>query len=546
MSRFAREIKLVLVCLLSYTLCASSALQPMAVYAATVQTQQEADEEYEAASQDEVASQDDAVADDASSDGVTVWTGDDANAARPDEDSSFGFDDGLDLDSEAAAEGEPAEDVDIDAADIAADAENSWRYENGERRGDLTDDNAVDLTVDAQSMHDIPVGAKAQGIDVSGWQGNIDWQSVKNAGIDFAIIKIGNINAKENNCWYTDSCFQRNISECERLGIPYGVYAYSYAKNASEAAAGAKQLVALLKGHSPTLPVYIDLEDDSTLSYVNGYVATNDHSANMNHLDYGATRSNQAAIAKAFCNQVSAAGHTPGIYSGASWFKSILTDSCFSTSGWNIWTAQYWYGSRYDQSTDLAPQYPSKYDCWQYSSLATVPGISGNVDINYWYGPLWGNDGKQHVVYSSHVAELGWLSQVKDGATAGTTGQSRALEALKVEILNAECSGSVEIKSHVANIGWQGWSSTMGGTTGRALQMEAIQLRLTGELAQKYDIYYRVHAANFGWMGWAKNGASAGSEGLSCRLEAVQVVLVTKGGSAPGSTNTPFRLSSGC
>ena len=537
MKRFSHRIKPSLVCLLTYVLCASSILQPMAIYAVTAQAQQASSSEDETTTQDDATSQGDAAVDDSVADNTTVWTGDDANASRPDEDDAFGFDDGVDagVDDDATVDEEPAEDVDTGAAVDSSSVANSWRYENGERRSDLQDDNAVDLSVDAQAMHSLPSNAKAQGIDVSGYQKNIDWQQVKNAGIDFAIIKIGNIDASENDGWYTDSCFQRNISECERLGIPYGVYAYSYAKSAGEAQNGANHVIALLKGHHPTLPVYIDLEDDSTLNYANGYKATSDHSANMNHLDYNASRSNQAAIARAFCDQVSAAGYTPGVYSGASWFKSILTDSCFSTSGWNIWTAQYWYGKSYNQALSESPQYPSKYDCWQYSSLATVPGISGNVDINYWYSSLSNNGGKQHVACTPHVANLGWLSRVQDGATAGTTGRSLALEALKVEVINAEYSGSVQINAHVSDIGWQGWKTSTGGTTGQAKQMEAVRLQLTGDLAQHYDIYYRVHAADFGWMGWAKNGESAGSEGYAKRLEAVQVVLVKKGQSGPTS-----------
>jgi uncharacterized protein YjdB len=75
----------------------------------------------------------------------------------------------------------------------------------------------------------------------------------------------------------------------------------------------------------------------------------------------------------------------------------------------------------------------------------------------------------------------------------------------------------------------------MSGTSGRGLRLEAIQIKLTGEMANQYDVYYRVHAQNFGWLGWAKNGASAGTEGYGYRLEGIQIVLVKKGGSAPAS-----------
>ena len=71
--------------------------------------------------------------------------------------------------------------------------------------------------------------------------------------------------------------------------------------------------------------------------------------------------------------------------------------------------------------------------------------------------------------------------------------------------------------------------------------MEAIQIELTGALATQYDVYYRVHAQTFGWLDWACNGASAGSAGYAKRLEAIQIVLVPKGGKAPGSTAAPYK-----
>jgi uncharacterized protein YjdB len=81
----------------------------------------------------------------------------------------------------------------------------------------------------------------------------------------------------------------------------------------------------------------------------------------------------------------------------------------------------------------------------------------------------------------------------------------------------------------------------MAGTSGKSKRLEAIRIKLTGEIAEHYDVYYRVHAQTFGWMGWAKNGEAAGTAGYSKRLEAIQIVLVPKGGKAPGSTANSFR-----
>ena len=361
MNRFKRVIKAAVAIALTYVLCASALLQPMAVYAATLQAQQPAAETTGGSSTqgdsagDASGDADDEAGKDAGSAGAAQDGETPADAADEDEKA----------DGEDAAVPESLDTEDEQAADdaVIGDSEaNSWRYQNGELRSDLRDDNATDLGIESRSMHEMPEGATMQGIDVSGYQKDIDWQKVKDAGIDFAILKIGNINARETDGWYTDSYFQRNVTECERLGIPYGVYAYSYAKNAGDAVKGANHIIALLKGHNPTLPVYLDLEDDS--------IKDTDH----------------AAIAKAFCSTISAAGYAPGIYASAGWFKNILTDPCFSNSGWGIWTAQYWYGQRYDASLGLGPEYPAKFDCWQYSFHGSVPGVSGDVDVDYYYG----------------------------------------------------------------------------------------------------------------------------------------------------------------
>ena len=151
------------------------------------------------------------------------------------------------------------------------------------------------------------------------------------------------------------------------------------------------------------------------------------------------------------------------------------------------------------------------------------------------------------VSYRAHVAGIGWQGAVSDGAAAGTTGQGRALEALSGSVSwYGHGSSSLEVRAHVSNVGWQGWTSGAAGTTGRSLAVEALQLRLSGEAASSYDVWYRVHCADYGWLGWAKDGASAGTVGLSKAVQAVQVVLVPKGGAAPGPVGGAFRGAGEC
>ncbi len=138
----------------------------------------------------------------------------------------------------------------------------------------------------------------------------------------------------------------------------------------------------------------------------------------------------------------------------------------------------------------------------------------------------------------AHVANIGW--QGFTTGVAGTTGRSLSIEALNFSVANNP-GGSVQCSAHVANIGWQGFTSGTAGTTGRSLRMEAVKIRLTGTLAEKYDVYYRVHSQDFGWLGWAKNGDAAGTEGYSKRAEAIEVRLVAKGAKAPGSSANAFK-----
>ena len=145
--------------------------------------------------------------------------------------------------------------------------------------------------------------------------------------------------------------------------------------------------------------------------------------------------------------------------------------------------------------------------------------------------------------YQVHIQTYGdnqgW---VYNGALAGTTGEAKRLEEVKIQIIpknTVETAASINYRVHRQTYGWETkWAKdgSVSGTTGQAKRLEAIRIRLTGELAQHYDIYYRVHAQTFGWMGWAKNGESAGTAGYGKRLEAIQIMLVKKGAAAPGAT----------
>ena len=257
---------------------------------------------------------------------------------------------------------------------------NSWRYDNGQSISESlsSDDEGISLL----SLDALPNGATAQGIDVSEHQGRIDWEAVKASGIDFAILRVGF--AAPSFGGRVDYQFNRNISECERLGIPYGVYIYSYAWNDQQAADEAALVISCLAGHNPRLPVYYDLEDNSIIA--------NGRQAGI------------ASRAQVFCNSISAAGFKPGIYANLNWFNNILTDPVFKSSAWDHWIAQY----------NWRCDYTGKYSFWQYASDGRVPGISGNVDMNYAYVDVslyyWQlKDGAWYYANADGKAYTGWL-----------------------------------------------------------------------------------------------------------------------------------------
>ena len=403
--------------------------------------------------------------------------------------------------------------------------ENSFRYQNGEPIHQVqTYSRAASYPyawekVNGKYMNSIGQvieGATKKGIDVSHHQGTIDWQKVKNDGIDFAIIRCG---YGGNYTSYDDRQWQRNVSECERLGIPYGVYLYSYSENVEDAKSEAAHVLRLLKGHNPTYGVYYDLEDEGTTGLVSNTTI--------------------GTIAKTFCDQVSASGYKVGIYASKYWWQSKLTSSVFKNEKWSKWVAQY----------NTSCTYEGTYDIWQCTSEGSVNGISGYVDLNFWMSD---SDLTENAVSvsdrnilsgSAHMQTYGWLDSVQNGSVIGVTGESKRMEAYKITIGSGYGDLGVRYTSFVENKGWQSYvtSGQTSGTTGQSKAIQAVKIELTGTQANKYDIYYRAHVQTYGWLGWAKNGAAAGTTGYEKRLEAIQIAVVPKGSAAPGSTSNAYK-----
>lgn len=194
-------------------------------------------------------------------------------------------------------------------------------------------------------------GLIAKGIDVSQHNSRINWAEVQKEGIDFVILRLGWVGNKENHT--LDTYFKENYESCVRLGIPVGVYVYSYCENEETVKSAAKWTAEQLKGKKITYPVFIDMEDSQ-----------------IENLDVQTLTD----ISKTFCEELKTSGYSKvGIYANKNWLVNKLDVS--QLSKYSIWLAHY------TDKTD----YSGKYDMWQYTSSGTVNGIIGNVDMNYSY-----------------------------------------------------------------------------------------------------------------------------------------------------------------
>lgn len=194
------------------------------------------------------------------------------------------------------------------------------------------------------------------GIDVSKYQGKIDWETVKKQ-IDFAILSLGWIGNKNNHT--VDPQFERNYTECKRLGIPLGVYVYNYCNNEENVKAGANWVIKNLKGRELELPVYIDMEDETIKNY---------------------GRDKLTNICIEFNTIIEKSGYWAGVYANKDWFDNYLNKNQIKNK-YTTWIATY------NNAVDL---YKGEYDMWQNTSKAKINGISGNVDTNYMYRDLIG------------------------------------------------------------------------------------------------------------------------------------------------------------
>ncbi|HIW73106.1 MAG TPA: LysM peptidoglycan-binding domain-containing protein [Firmicutes bacterium] len=192
--------------------------------------------------------------------------------------------------------------------------------------------------------------ATYQGIDVSTFQGTIDWERVKAASVDFAIIRASY--GWEDRERQVDVRFHQNAKGAEAAGIPFGAYHYSYAATVEDAHKEADFFLEVIRGYRLAYPVAYDLENRAQTALGQDAVT---------------------AIAQAWCDDLRAAGYYPIVYSNLSFIRNYLTEEFRQKN--ELWIAQY----------NSTPTYGSPFGIWQYTSGGTVDGITGRVDRDLSY-----------------------------------------------------------------------------------------------------------------------------------------------------------------
>ncbi len=196
-------------------------------------------------------------------------------------------------------------------------------------------------------------GTSVMGIDVSKWNGSIDWSAVKNSGVSYVIIRCG-YRGSSQGALIEDSTYRTNIKGAIDAGLNVGVYFFTQAVDEVEAVEEASMVLELVSGYRISYPIFLDVEASG---------------GRADSLD----KATRTAVCKAFCETIQGAGYTAGIYANKTWLTEKIDTGALG--GYKIWLAQY----------AATPTYTGKYDIWQYSESGRVSGISGDVDLNTSY-----------------------------------------------------------------------------------------------------------------------------------------------------------------
>lgn len=309
------------------------------------------------------------------------------------------------------------EQTEITPTEAEVQIPNSFRYKDGEpiKASDRANDRDIMTLSDIQLLSGAsgypsfsygPCAGSdaAKGVDVSSYQGNIDWGKVKLSGVNFAIIRCG---TGQNN----DSYFAANVNGCKSAGVRFGVYYYSYATDPAQGVADAQRVISQLRNAGVSagdlgFPIYYDLEDEGK----NG-------SRSVIHL----SASQKAELTKNFVNTLHNAGYpNVGVYSSLNWWRNYLTDAYFNSSGLFRWVAHWTYsGLGYGYSDSPFSDFRSRGDVWQFSDSGRISGISTDVDLDYSYYNMINSssEGSMFRLYNPNSGEHFYTASSNEGNT---------------------------------------------------------------------------------------------------------------------------------
>lgn len=239
----------------------------------------------------------------------------------------------------------------------------------------------------------------AKGIDVSVWQGDIDFAKVKANGIDFVIIRAGYGSLTSQK----DKYFEQNYSRAKAAGLHVGAYWYSYAQSEADAKREAQTCVAVLEGKQFDYPIFFDLEEKSQINKGQAFCS---------------------ALITAFCNEMEKNGYFAGFYTSLSYAMNVVTETV--RNRYAFWVAQ-WAGKC---------TYSGQYGIWQYSSNGSVSGISGRVDMDYAY-----------VDYPTTIKNSGFNGYSKSSTT-------KSVDELAQEVLAGSWGNGEDRKNRLTAAGY--------------------------------------------------------------------------------------------
>lgn len=339
-----------------------------------------------------------------------------------------------------------------------------------------------------------------KGIDVSSYQTDINWETARNSDINFAILRCGYGDNVEKQ---DDKKFKRNVAECERLGIPYGVYLYSYALSEEQKQSEIEHVLRLLEGTNPKYPVYLDVEDNSQIEMGKEWITN---------------------MCVNFCENLKSKGYKTGIYANQNWLTNYIdTDRL---NDYEIWIAN--YGNNNGDLHEL--NYTGRYQIHQYTSIGKIDGINGNVDMNVCYVDyLEGNDvqpleptlDKIDVIYQTYTNGR-WQPNVKN------TEDYAGVFGLTVTGVYANLSeGNIIYKVHTKNGKWLPEVTNRNDYAGiLGKNIDGLMMRTDNK-----NLRYRVHLLNGKWLPWvagySEKDSINGYAGIFGKaIDAIQVEIV--------------------